>query len=255
MVPMELAFGILALRTRFSAARHLQVHLQAAHRRPLASRAAAFRLSMVSEAAAGLFMARAPSAHRRTPGFQGGVPPFHGFGGGGGAFHGPGSGGAPASPGFQGGGVPPFSWFRRRRRGFMAGPRRRSGVPWLPGRRRSGFPWFRRRSRRISWRRRWRLLRWTRRRRPSLNFFQAMSAMPSPKLRASRPALAGSIPAPSKAGSSAPRCSSGAPHAGSSSANTLTRATTTLPSKTSAALVARRTASAVAPGLSLGART
>lgn len=45
------------------------------------------------------------------------------------------------------------------------------------------------------------------------------------------------------------------PYAGSSSANALTRATTTLPSKTSVALVARRTASAAAPGSSFGART
>src|SRR5271165_5158331 len=65
MVSMELAFGILALRTRFSAARRLRVWGPGSHRRPPPSRAAAFRLSIVSEAAAGLYMARAPAAFRR----------------------------------------------------------------------------------------------------------------------------------------------------------------------------------------------
>ena len=61
--------------------------LQAAHRRPLASRAAAFRLSMVSEAA---------------------------------GFSWPGPGGAPASPGFQGGGVR-LSMVSEEPEDFMAG--------------------------------------------------------------------------------------------------------------------------------------
>jgi hypothetical protein len=47
---------------------------------------------------------------------------------------------------------------------------------------------------------------------------------------------------------------SGPNHAGSSSANTLTRATATAPSATSAVLVARRTGSARAPGLSFDLR-
>ncbi len=44
------------------------------------------------------------------------------------------------------------------------------------------------------------------------------------------------------------------PHAGSSIANTLTRATTMVPSATSLTLAARSAARAVAPGLSLGTR-
>ncbi len=65
MVPMELAFGILALRARFSAAaRLLRVWARAALRGPLASREAAFRLSMVSEAAAEVFTAWAPALRR-----------------------------------------------------------------------------------------------------------------------------------------------------------------------------------------------
>ena len=110
MAPMELAFGILALRTRFSAARRLRVWGPASHRRPPPSRAAAFRLSIVSEAAAGLFMARAP-AGRRCPL-------------------------ASRAAAFR------LSMALAAAEVFMARARRRSGVPWLPGRRRPGFPGF-----------------------------------------------------------------------------------------------------------------